>query len=57
MFWTCRATVCSLTMSVGSDVAVRLAGGDEAQDLELAWRQAVRVLGPAGQRLDTGEVG
>ena len=41
MFCTWRATVCSLITSVCGDLAVALAGGDEAQHLELA-RASVR---------------
>ena len=45
MFCTWRATVCSLSHELGSDLAVALSGCDQPQHLELARRQPVAVGG------------
>ncbi len=42
MFCMCRATVCSLRCSVGGDVPVVLAGGDQLQHLNLSFGQDPR---------------
>ena len=58
MFVTCRSTVFSGYVQVGGYRVVLLAGGHQAQDLELPWGESVHrdVRVRPGQALDPDEV-
>ena len=45
MFWTCRATVCSLMNNSTGDLTVALAAGDQSKHLEFAASQPVGIGG------------